>query len=208
MLKVGIYKVGILETNCYIITDQVTKESAIIDPGFADENVNIEIVNLGAENIKYIIMTHGHFDHILAASYYKEMTGAKTVICIKDAMFIQDNELNRGFGDLEVEVFKPDILMKDEDELLLGNTKIKMIETPGHTVGSSCFIADDKMFTGDTLMKGTIGRTDFKTGDESAMVESIKRLKALNINYKIYPGHGDPSTLSYERENNVFLKQV
>ena len=205
MLVVEKFKVGPLETNCYLITDKNTKKSAIIDPGGISAELDAKIEVIGTENIEYILMTHGHFDHIRKAPRYQKLTGAKLVIGAKEADFTKDRHLN--LCRIPLAPFDVDILVDDGDEITLGETKIKVIATPGHTIGGVCFIADDCLFTGDTIMKGTVGRCDLETGNFEKMKDSISKIVALTENYKIYPGHGDSSTLSAEKENNLYLKR-
>ena len=150
-------------------------------------------------------MTHGHFDHIRKAPRYQKLTEAKLAIGAKEADFTKDRHLN--LCRIPLAPFDVDILVNDEDIITLGETKIKVIATPGHTVGGVCFIADDNLFSGDTIMKGTVGRCDLKTGNFEQMKNSILKITALTENYKIYPGHGDTSTLNEEKENNFYLKR-
>ena len=205
MLAVEKFKVGPLETNCYFITDKNTKKSAIIDPGGISAELDAKIDVIGKENIEYILMTHGHFDHIRKAPRYQKLTEAKLVIGAKEADFTKDRHLN--LCRIPLAPFDVDILVNDEDIITLGETKIKVIATPGHTIGGVCFIADSNLFTGDTIMKGTVGRCDLKTGNFEQMKNSILKITALTENYKIYPGHGDISTLNEEKENNFYLKR-
>lgn len=204
MLLVETFKVGPLETNCYLITDKNTKKSAIIDPGGISSELDAKINKLGTENIEYILMTHGHFDHIRKALRYQKLTGAKLAIGVNEAEFTKDRNLN--LCRVPLEPFEVDILLNDGDALALGDTKIMVIATPGHTIGGVCFVAENCLFTGDTIMKGTIGRCDFNTGNNEQMQESISRILALTQNYNLYPGHGELSTLNAEKENNLHLK--
>ena len=205
MLIVQRFKVGPLETNCYLITDKNTKKSAIIDPGGICSKLDEKINVIGEKNFEYILMTHGHFDHIRKAPRYQKLTGAKMVIGEKESNFTKDRKLN--LCRIPMEPFEADILVKDNDIITLGETKIKVISTPGHTVGGVCFIADNCLFTGDTIMKKTIGRCDLNTGNFEQMKNSISKIIKLTKNYKICPGHGDLSTLDEEKETNFYLKQ-
>lgn len=210
MLLVKTYKVGGLATNCYLLQDSDTKKMAIIDPGGISKDLDKEILNLGADNFLYIILTHGHFDHIRKVKRYKDLTNAKVVMSEKEIDFISDSSLNLSsdFKSRDIETFSVDHSLSDEEELDLGNTKIKIIYTPGHTKGGACYIADDCLFTGDTLMKNDIGRTDLKSGNMKDMMNSLKKINTLHENYIIYPGHGDISNLAFEKENNPYLRKV
>lgn len=210
MLSVSSYKVGPLQTNCYVIIDQDTNKAAIIDPGGQSQALDDKIKHIGKENIKYILLTHGHFDHIMLSNKYKNLTGAKIAINKLESDFTKNSNLNLSnlFTDKGIQPFNPDILLDDYDVLDLGNTKIKVRLTPGHTRGSSCFIIDDCIFSGDTLMKGCIGRTDFVTGDYNDIKKSLEIFLNMDMDYKIYPGHGDETTLNYEKENNPYFGKV
>ena len=205
MLIVEKFKVGPLETNCYLLVDVATQKAAIVDPGGGSSELDEKIYALGAENVEYIFMTHGHFDHIRKATRYKQLTGAKLAIGVNEADFTKDRRLN--LCRVALAPFEADILLKDGDVMHLGETKLKVLETPGHTVGGVCLVAEDCIFTGDTLMHGTVGRCDLATGDMTQMMRSIERLSALSRDYKIYPGHGPETTLREEMENNVYFRR-
>lgn len=200
--------VGLVDTNCYIAYDVQRKEAIIIDPGAVSAELNDAIEKLNDFDFRYILLTHGHFDHIGAAAYYEKLTGAKILIHELDEKFIVDGGLNLGYNSEEakVEPFKPYKLLKDEDSIEIFNTNIKVLHTPGHTCGSCCYIIDDVIFTGDTVMKTTVGRTDFPTGSISDLMKSVNKLKSLEENYKLYPGHMDSTDLNYERKNNFYFK--
>ena len=204
MLVVESFKVGPLETNCYLIVDKKTQRAAIIDPGGISAELDKKIYSLGEENVDYILMTHGHFDHIRKATRYKKLTGAKLMIGVNEAEFTKNRRLN--LCRIPMPPFEADILLNDNDIISLGETKIKVMHTPGHTVGGLCFIAEDFLFSGDTIMRESIGRYDLETGDFNQMRESIKKILGLSKNYIIYPGHGDPTTL--QEEKNLYLKNI
>lgn len=206
MLTVEIFKVGPLETNCYLITDVFTKKSAIIDPGGISSELDEKIDLIGKNNIDYILMTHGHFDHIRKAPRYKKLTGAKLVIGSKESDFTKDRRLN--LCRIPMDPFYADVLLNDGDIIVLGETKIKIMHTPGHTIGGICFMTDDCLFTGDTIMKGTIGRWDLNTGSFKQIKDSVNKILTLSDNYKIYPGHGESSTLNAEKRNNSYLMGI
>ena len=206
MVEIERYEVGHLRTNCYIIKDKDTNKMAIIDPGYKSYNVE-SIINQNIDNIEYILLTHGHFDHVLKADEYRKLTGAKIVIGEYEDEFTRNSELNLSSTltrKLGID-FSADILIKDGDSINLGNTKIKAVHTPGHTKGGVCYIIDNNIFSGDTLMKGTVGRTDFVTGSMSDMENSLKKIASINGDFNIYPGHGENTTLEYEKNTNVYL---
>ena len=204
MLIVENFKVGPLETNCYLIIDKKTQKAAIIDPGGISAELDKKIYSLGKENVDYILMTHGHFDHIRKAIRYKKLTGAKLMIGVNEAEFTKNRKLN--LCRIPMPPFAADVLLNDNDVISLGETKIKVIHTPGHTVGGVCFITEDFLFSGDTIMRESIGRYDLETGDFNQMRESIKKILGLSKNYIIYPGHGEPTTL--QEEKNLYLKNI
>ncbi|MEE1282233.1 MAG: MBL fold metallo-hydrolase [Acutalibacteraceae bacterium] len=207
MIKVKTTIAGALMVNCYIIEDVETGDIAIVDPGYTSTEIK-KLLDEKSDKIKYILLTHGHFDHI---GYVKKLTGltnAKVVISKLEEPFLLDTRLNLlppSFGKFISDIIA-DITLEDNDELMLGKTVIKYISTPGHTQGSGCFIIDNCIFTGDTIMKLSMGRTDLPTGNDDDMVKSLKRLYNLDENYTVYPGHGDSSTLEYEKKYNPYLK--
>lgn len=206
MITVQSVPVGALQVNCYMLKDSNTGFIAVVDPG---DNCTAlkKLVENEKENIKYIFLTHGHFDHIGYAQALKEQTNAKLVISKADEPLLSDNNLNLSMAFFGTGVPKTvaDITLEDNDTLMLGDSKVTFISTPGHTKGSGCYIIDNNIFTGDTLMKLSMGRTDFPTGSDDDMKTSLKRLAALKENYNVYPGHGDYSTLNYEKSCNPYL---
>lgn len=200
---------SIMQTNCYIITDIETGFIAIIDAGAYSPELK-RIVEENKDNIKYVLLTHGHFDHIEYAYQIKCLTNAEVVISSEDEKLLSNNELNLSiiYPEVEIQKMSADIKLNDNDSIMLGNTKIKFILTPGHTSGSGCYIIDDNIFTGDTLMKLSIGRLDFPTGSKTDMIKSLVKLSKINGEYKIFPGHGSFTSLDYEKRYNQYIKYV
>lgn len=207
-MKVLLLSGGMLPTNCYFLIDEKTKKSAVVDPGFYSTQMEAVIQDIGADNVDYILLTHGHFDHMLGAGKVKKQTGAKVVITAADSGMLQDDHLNLAalFTSERPTLREADILVKDGDVLPLGELAIRVIATPGHTVGGCCYQVENAVFTGDTLMRGTIGRSDFPTGNYTDLLASVKKLGELPGDYHVYPGHESETTLAYERENNPFLR--
>lgn len=209
MINVETFPVGYLDTNCYIVTDVNTSRRAIVDPGYKSADFVNRIKELGTETFDYILLTHGHFDHIWYAEELKELTGAKVMISKEDAPFLSDGMLNlsASFGFRNFPVIPVDIILQDGESFKLGDTELTFINTPGHTVGSGCFIsfADSIIFSGDTLFKLSMGRTDFVTGSNIEMQNSLKRLARLQGDFTVYSGHGDVTNLEFERKNNPYV---
>lgn len=209
MINVDIIPVGHLSTNCYIVTDLSTGRKAVVDPGYKSGELLKKIEKSGKDTFDYILLTHGHFDHIWFAEEVKALTGAKIVISVEDAPFLTDSMLNlsAGFGFRSFPKISADITLSNGDKLMLGESEFTFLSTPGHTVGSGCFVffSDRIIFSGDTLFKLSMGRTDFVTGNPLDMQKSLKKLAGLSGDFKVFPGHGETTTLEYERKNNPYV---
>lgn len=200
---------GIYATNCYIFGDSLSKEVVIIDP--ADEaNKIINIIEKNNYIVKYIIITHGHFDHILALKDIKQKYNAPVAIHKSDAEYLSNNSLNlsTNIPNISLGSVTPDIILNDGDILNLGEYNLEIIHTPGHTNGGICIKANDILFSGDTLFNNSIGRTDFPEGSFDKIEESIKKLYTLEDNTKVYPGHGTSTTIVHEKQSNPFVRGV
>ncbi|MBQ9902383.1 MAG: MBL fold metallo-hydrolase [Clostridia bacterium] len=199
--------VGELGTNCYIYCDDATGRCAIIDPGDFDDYLQSVIEKYGTDKFDYILLTHCHFDHVAGVSSVKELTGAKIGIFLTDAPGLRDMFVNlsapfTGRGEVYP---KPDVEFADREKFKVGETEFTVMHTPGHTVGSCCFITDGIIFSGDTLFHMSAGRTDFPGGSMTELRNSLRRLAELEGNYKVYPGHEDTTSLSYERLYNMYM---
>jgi hydroxyacylglutathione hydrolase len=201
--------VGYIDTNCYILSDNDTKEAVVIDPGYDGEKIYSEIKSMGVA-VKYIILTHGHFDHIMAVSYIKEKTNAQVVISEQDAICLGSALEARVHEMLSDEFIEcaPNILIKDNEKLQVGNMTLEVISTPGHTKGSICIKCGEELFTGDTLFYENCGRCDLPGGDYSMMLSSLKKLYDLDGDYRVYTGHGCSTSLSHERQHNPYMKEA
>lgn len=193
-----------MATNCYLLESE--NEIAIIDPGFEPERIYQKLKELKGK-AKYLINTHGHIDHIGANYRLKELTKAEILIHHRDAELLTQPEKNLAFflgGN--VDLAKPDKLLYEGDVVAVGEVKMGVVHTPGHTPGSICLVAREFAFTGDTLFLDSIGRTDFPGGSEREILGSLRHLKAiLNDEMIIYPGHGEPGTFGDALELNPFL---
>ena len=189
--------------NCYALT--VGDEIALIDVGTATNEI-IDFVKSNSEKIKYILLTHDHFDHIGGVETVLKYCNAKVCIHKMDTSGLVDSSFSLcGMVGLSQPTISPDISLDNGDELPLGDTKIKVIHTPGHTDGSVCYLIDDVLFSGDTLFFESVGRTDFVTGDSAQLMASLKKIVALSGVSKVYTGHGEPTTLEHERKHNFFI---
>lgn len=207
-LEIRFCNVGSLGTNCYILTDDISGESLVVDPGMYDLQLKKTLENNNITSLKYILLTHGHYDHILGVEELQKDLGGKIVIHEDDSDCFVDGSksLSEYFSDGVALNVKPDVKVVDGSTLNLGDKTIKVIHTPGHTNGSVCFLIDNLIFSGDTLFKESVGRTDFPTGDMKTILKSVQKLKTLNGDYKIYPGHGEFTTLNYEKNHNYYMR--
>lgn len=194
---------GMLSSNCYIIGD--AGEAAVIDPGVEPEEI-VSILDVQKLTLKYIILTHAHIDHILHMEELLGNRGGKAVIHEDDALLLGNPMLNGSvlFG-LNKSFRAADICVKDGDNLEIGTVRLEILHTPGHTPGSMCVKADGCLFTGDTLFRLGVGRTDLGAGDQTCLMDSLKKLMNLCDSLKVYPGHGSATDIGYERNNNPDL---
>lgn len=205
MLDVKCAVFGSLENNCYLITDEDTKQSALVDCTEDSQKMRDFIKDA---DIKYILLTHGHFDHIGGVKAVKELTGARVVISKEDEpMLSSSKESLAAFCGACQNNTSADIIAADGDTLTLGNSVIRVIATPGHTKGGLCYICDGNIFSGDTLFFCSCGRTDFPGGSVQEISDSLKRISHLDGNLTVYPGHDRPSTLDFERANNPYMNR-
>lgn len=208
-MRIESISVGPLGTNCFIVMDENTNEAIIIDPGFYADKI-LAFVDKMKADIKYILLTHGHFDHFFAAKGIIQKTNAKLVLHEFDEELLSSGGGFLMFFDKESEVEKnrvtADILVKDGDIIHINDIDLKYIHTPGHTKGSCCILADKSLFSGDTLFYLSAGRTDFPGGSMTEIVQSFKKkLLPLSDSIKVYPGHGEFTEMGYEKRNNMYF---
>ena len=191
--------------NMYILIDEETKKCAVVDPGGASDKI-LNYIKVNSLELEYILLTHGHGDHIGAVNTIKSKTNAKVVAHNDEQELLNNNRKNLSYsmhcGPQELDA---DIYVHDKDKLELGNLKLSFIHTPGHTKGCMCIRVNDDMFTGDTLFAGSIGRTDLYGGDYRQIEKSLKKLSKFEDKVKIHPGHGPSSTLGIEKMSNPYM---
>lgn len=197
---------GELGTNCYFIADEDTKNAIMIDAP-DDPDIIERFLNEQGYNLKYILQTHAHFDHILALKFLKEHTGAKICLHKEEADILRDKDLNHlSHTGINYTPPEPDVLFEDGDVLEMDGILVKVLHTPGHTKGGASYLVGDILFSGDTLFRRTIGRTDCPTGDFDTEIKSIReKLLPLGDNIEVYPGHGNKTTIGTERKENPYL---
>ena len=198
---------GPLQANCYVV--ECFDKALIIDPGYAEKEL-LDYLKANAQKVELILLTHRHFDHVNFAGKVKEMNDAKIAISTLDecGLFSDEDSLTGNFGFVygKADVnLRADVLLNDGDTVALGDISFKVMATPGHSVGSVCFLGDGVLFSGDTLFKGSIGRTDLPTADVSQMIKSLKKLIKLPDDTVVYPGHGAVTTIGEEKTNNPFI---
>lgn len=197
---------GPLETNCYIVYSN--GEGVVIDPA-ANAGLIINTVSVLGIKIKYIVLTHAHFDHMGAAEDLLIVLGARLVCHEKESGGLLSTQLNLSdmFDPENPITLKPDILVREGDFIEFGGTSLKVIATPGHTVGGISLQTDGAVFSGDTLFCGSVGRSDFPGGDPYVLNQSIKeKLFTLPDETAVYPGHGNSTTIEIEKRENFYVR--
>jgi hydroxyacylglutathione hydrolase len=198
--------VGSLSANCYVVGDEETGEGMVIDPGGNAEEIRRAIDDSGLD-IKIIVLTHGHSDHIAALRDVQDRTGAEVAIHNEDADFLEGyGSVSSQFGISYRTPHPPDRLLREGDNIDIGNMEFTIIHTPGHTPGSICLLTEDKVFTGDTLFRRGIGTTLMPGSSRPQLIDSIKtRLMILPDDTIVYPGHGRETTIGAERRDNPYV---
>ncbi len=205
-MRVETLVVGDLQTNCYLVYDVDSKQALVVDPG--DEALRIvRAVEERRLRVTAVVLTHVHFDHMLACEDVCYALDAPLYVGAADAPALTDDIRNL------VGYFSPDRslsltadrLLREGDELTVGNERLTVLETPGHTPGSICLLGDDVLIAGDTLFCGSVGRTDFPGGNIAQLRRSLHRLMAIEGDRTVYAGHDMPTTLSRERATNPFI---
>jgi hydroxyacylglutathione hydrolase len=200
--------VGPLQVNCFILADEKTKEAVVIDPGDDAQEI-LKIIKDRDLKVKYIVITHGHFDHIGANKALKDATGAELLIHEGDAPVMASASLHsRAFGMNTTSSPQADRYVKHGDTITAGEVSLKVLHTPGHSPGGISLLEKGMVFTGDSLFAGSIGRTDLPGGDLATLLRSIRmNLMTLPDDTRVYCGHGPASTIGEERSENPFLNR-
>lgn len=194
---------GMLAENCYLLVDEETNEAAVIDPGFVNERL---LAGLEKLHVRWILLTHGHFDHIEGADRLHALTGAPVAAYRTEGAFAADPAQNGSLLMLGRAIAcHVDRLFEDGEMFSVGTIPVTVLHTPGHTAGGCCYITPDAVFTGDTLMGYSVGRCDLPTGDETQLMASLRKLAALPGDPDICGGHGPVTKLSAEKQRNPYL---
>lgn len=205
-MKIQKFIVGSMGTNCYFLIGNNSDECAVVDPGAEAGRI---IQKLEEKKLKctHILLTHAHFDHIMALETVREATGAPVFVHEADSEFLTDNDLNcmSVFSSEKIKINPAENLLKDGDVLEIAGERVRVMHTPGHTPGSVCFLCGSDIVSGDTLFRGSIGRYDLPGGDFMTLLSSLKAISELDGDRRIYPGHGPSTTLTREREANLYL---
>lgn len=189
---------GAYQTNCYLLWQDGQDSCLVIDPGYEPETVLRQADRLG-KKIEAILLTHGHFDHVGGVRQLAADTDCSVYLCQQDLSMPQQMTAGPLYYTHTY---------REGDTLTLAGISLQVLHTPGHTPGSVCLLAEDALFSGDTLFEGSCGRTDLPGGDTATILSSLARLRQLPGDYRVYPGHGPATTLSEERRFNPYLKGI
>lgn len=206
-LKLEQYVVGPVQTNCFFVINEESKEMIIIDPGASAQKLVQKIEDAGYQP-KAILLTHGHFDHATAAEELGKHFGIKIYAYEAEKEVLESAKKNSSWMIGKEQTFFADVYLRDEQELDIAGFHIRVLYTPGHTIGGCCYYFgyEDVLFSGDTLFQESVGRTDLPTGSMSQLINSIReKLMILPDATTVYPGHGDATSIEAERMYNPYL---
>ena len=208
-MKTEKFVVGFMETNCYLLVQESTKECLIVDPGVQSDKL-LDHIKKEQYHPVAILLTHGHFDHIGGVDYFRKEFEIPVYACEKEQSVLEDSLRNVSayYGGSSC-VVKNVHYLKDKETIELAGIKIEVITTPGHTCGGCCYYLPEEhvLFSGDTLFCQSIGRSDFPTGNEAQLVASVRdRLFVLPDDTAVYPGHMEETSIGFEKENNPFIR--
>ncbi len=198
---------GMMQTNCYVVSNEETKECFLVDPAVCTPDM-VSYIKENGLKLQAILLTHGHFDHILGITEFLREFEVPVYAYEAEKELLEDAEKNLSSAYGMFYIFKDAEYLKDGQVLEIAGMKIKVIYTPGHTIGGCCYYLEDEkvLFSGDTLFYTSIGRTDFETGSYNKLVNSVRlKLFRLPDEVKVYPGHMSETTIGYEKKYNPFL---
>lgn len=196
-MQIKTYPIGSYQTNCYMVWEDGSDSCILIDPGYVPEQL-LEEVRRHRKTLEAILLTHGHFDHIGGVKKLAEETGCQ--------VYIHADELKMPARMAGGEIYHTHTYAEG-DVLTLAGLTLKVLHTPGHTLGCVCLLCGDVLFSGDTLFAGTCGRTDLPGGNHKTILESLRRLAALEGDLQVLPGHGPASSLDLERRFNPYMQE-
>ena len=208
VIKVNCFMVGMVQTNFYYLHREGSKETIAFDPADLGDRICDELDKQGLE-VKAIFLTHAHFDHIMGLEAMKNRTGAPVYIGVHEKRLCESPQLNQSISVGRPTVVKADHFLEDGDTVTVAGITLKTIFTPGHTEGSCAYYIEDGdiLISGDTLFQGSIGRSDLPTGDGELLMNSIRtRLYTLPDDTVVFSGHGDSTTIGYEKTHNWFVR--
>lgn len=206
MIKINTLALGDYQTNCYIVREEGAKGCAVIDPGYDPQTILAFLQKEGL-SLEVILLTHGHFDHVGAVRALAKATGCK--VYMREGDYSQVKTPTTLYFYPLANCTEPEINFCEEGEAIsAGGLVFRVMETPGHTWGSVCYLCQDAMFSGDTLFEGSCGRTDLPGGDSKIILDSLSRLGQLEGDFRVYPGHGPATSLSEERRFNPFMRGI
>jgi glyoxylase-like metal-dependent hydrolase (beta-lactamase superfamily II) len=208
-MKVQMFTVGKVFTNCYVVSCEETEEAVIVDPAFdrpSEAEGIFGIIDKAFLKLKFIVNTHGHPDHTCGNGIAKKRFSVPILVHEMDAHFLGETGLSIaqafGFGGSP----PADVLLQNGDVVKFGKLTLKVVHTPGHSLGGISLVGDKEVFTGDTLFNGSIGRMDFPDSSEVDMKKSLTKLACLPDSFVVYPGHGSTTTIGEEKCSNPFLQ--
>ena len=204
MLKIHTFPLGAYQTNCYIVHDDAAKSCAIIDPGYEPQTILQTLEHLGL-TADAVLLTHGHFDHVGAVEKIVTETGCQLWMSQSDWSQVPTPATYHYFPLANCDFCNVQFC-KEGQQIKAGGLTFTVMETPGHTTGSVCYLCENHMFSGDTLFQGSCGRTDLPGGDWATITKSLKRLAGLEGNFWVYPGHGPSTTLRDEKKYNPYMR--
>ncbi len=206
-MNIHTLQLGELRANCYI-AETAPNQCIAVDIG-GQPRLLLEFLKMKKLELSKILLTHGHFDHISGVAEVAESTGAKIYIHSEDAVMLgsESASLASLISCMPFSPVKNYTKIKDRDEITDGNYTFRVLHTPGHSMGSVCYICDDVMFSGDTLFCCSIGRTTFPGSSPELMVSSLEKIYNLDGNYRVFPGHEDKTELEYERNSNPYFRR-